>query len=277
MTYDALGPGPLDYLPCRYGTSKLLFRGPKRDLSEPYVAFIGTTETYGKFIDAPFPNLVEEELGISCVNFGQCTAGVDAFAADSFVIKASSDAEITVIQIMGAQNMTNRFYSVHPRRNDRFLSAASILQTIYREVDFAEFNFNRHMLSHLMALSPVRFATVRQELQDAWLARMQFLLSQIKGKTILLWMSAQAPCRWDEDCTGDLGGEPLFITREMVDKIIPNATAYVEVVASSRARAEGVDGMVFSEMDGPAAAEMLGPIAHREVAEALVIAIEQIS
>jgi hypothetical protein len=33
MTYDVLGPGPLDYLPCRYDMSRLLFRGPKRNLN----------------------------------------------------------------------------------------------------------------------------------------------------------------------------------------------------------------------------------------------------
>ena len=46
MTYDALGAGALDYLPCRYGTSKLLFRGPRRPLKEPYIAFLSGTETY---------------------------------------------------------------------------------------------------------------------------------------------------------------------------------------------------------------------------------------
>ncbi|MDC1223540.1 DUF6473 family protein [Ascidiaceihabitans sp.] len=46
MTYDVLGAGNLDYLPCRYGTSKLLFRGPRRPLKEPYIAFLSGTETY---------------------------------------------------------------------------------------------------------------------------------------------------------------------------------------------------------------------------------------
>lgn len=274
MTYDVLGPGPLDYLPCRYGVSKLLFRGPKRDLSGPYVAFVGTTETYGKFIEAPFPMLVEEAIGMNCANFGQITAGVDAFATDPFVVQAASDAELTVIQIMGAQNMTNRFYSVHPRRNDRFVGAASILQTIFREVDFADFHFNKHMLSHLMKVSPDRFATVRQELQDAWLARMQFLLSQIKGKSLLMWFSDHAPGDDDNSRTGDLGTEPLFVTRDMISKVRAFASSYVEVVVSQDAMDEGVNGMIFSEMDSTAASEMLGPTAHREAADALIPAIE---
>ena len=120
MSIDTMGPGALDYLPCRYGSSKLVFRGPRRELGQPFVAFVGSSETYGKFIKEPFPALVEQQLGRACVNFGLLNAGVDAFVHDPFVRNTAAQADVTVVQIMGAQNMTNRFYAVHPRRNDRF-------------------------------------------------------------------------------------------------------------------------------------------------------------
>ncbi len=59
MTYDTLGAGALDYMPCRYDGSKLLFRCPERRLDAPFVAFFGGTATYGKYIKNPFPALVE--------------------------------------------------------------------------------------------------------------------------------------------------------------------------------------------------------------------------
>ena len=64
MAYEKLGHSPLDYMPCRYGASKLLFRGPRRVLEAPYVACLGGTETYGKFIEAPFPALIEAQTGV---------------------------------------------------------------------------------------------------------------------------------------------------------------------------------------------------------------------
>ncbi len=274
MTYIATGPTALDYLPCRYGDSKLLFRGPKRDLTRPYVAFVGTTETYGKFIEKPFPELIEERLGLTCANFGQITAGVDAFVNDPFILKAGSKADVTVVQVMGAHNMSNRFYAVHPRRNDRFLSAAPIMQTIYREVDFSEFHFTKHMLSHLMMLSPERFDIVRQELQNAWMARMQFLLSQIKGKTILLWMSDHPPEEDARHVDDEISKDPLFVSRHMINTVIPHATSYVELVASSNASQSGTNGMVFPDVELQAATRMLGPAAHREAAAALAPVIE---
>lgn len=149
MTYIAMGPGALDYLPCRYGTSKLLFRGPRRKLDRPYIAFVGGTETYGRFIEKPFSKLVEDETGQQCVNFGCMNAGIDVFSRDPYIPMATAGAMITVVQVMGAQNMTNRFYSVHPRRNDRFVAPSDLLKTIYREIDFSEFHFNKHMLTTL--------------------------------------------------------------------------------------------------------------------------------
>ncbi|MGC1503279.1 MAG: DUF6473 family protein [Sulfitobacter sp.] len=269
MTYDVLGAAPLDYLPCRYGASKLLFRGPRRDLSKPYLAFVGATETYGKFIEKPFPALVEEALGVSCANFGQINAGVDAFSADPFVMDAARGAQIAVVQVMGAQNMTNRFYAVHPRRNDRFVSTSPLLRTIYREVDFADFHFNKHMLKRLIEVSPERFKTVRDELQQAWLARMRLMLKRINGKSVLLWFSDHAP-EGSGDNPDDVGRDPLFVTREMMEEIRPLATQMIEVVASAAARAQGTRNMVFDEMDVMAASELLGPMAHQEAADALV-------
>lgn len=271
MSFDTMGLGALDYLPCRYGASRLLFRGPRRDLQAPYVAFVGGTETYGKFIAKPFPSLVEEQLGITCANFGLANAGIDAFAHDPFVPSATAKSQVTVLQVMGAQNMTNRFYTVHPRRNDRFVSASSLLRTIYREVDFADFHYNRHLVTELERVSPERFETVRTELQAAWSARMRLMLKQIVGKSIVLWFSDTGPCSQDAPVQDEaMVGGPLFVTSEMMDEVASLATHVVEVVASPKACASGTDGMVYAEMEAVAAAEMLGPDAHAEAAEALV-------
>ncbi len=270
MTYDALGPGALDYSPCRYGTSKLLFRGPRRHLKSPYLAFIGGSETYGKFIEQPFPARVEAAIGMTCVNFGFPNAGVDVFVDDPFVGRAAAKARITVVQVLGAQNMTNRLYAVHPRRNDRFISATPLLQRIYREVDFADFHFNKHMLGRLLTVSPNRFEAVRAELQQAWLQRMRQMLGQIKGKIILLWMADHAPPAKALLNPQTLGRDPLFITREMIDELAPLVSKVIEVVTSDKAISAGTKGMVFSQLEALAAAEMMGTRAHADAATALV-------
>jgi len=267
MTYENLGQGALDYLPCRYGKSKLLFRGPRRKLEGDYALFIGGTETYGKCIEQPFPALVEQQLGLPCINFGWLNAGVDVFLNDSTVVEAAQAARVTVIQVMGAQNMSNRFYAVHPRRNDRFLKASSLMKQVFREVDFTEFHFTRHMLCTLSRLSPERYAMVVDELRSAWLARMEQLLAKVSGQTVLLWLADHTPD--DDGPDQGLGADPLYVDRDMIERLRPMVTEVVEVSASSKAQALGTEGMIFSQMEAPAASEMLGPMVHTEAAQAL--------
>ncbi len=273
MSFDTLGPGGLDYLPCRYGTSKILFRGPKRSLTGPYVAFFGGTTTYGKYVETPFPALVEQDLPLTCVNFGCVNGGIDLYAGDPMLRDMAIGAKVTVLQVTSPRNMSNRFYKVHPRRNDRFIEASALLRTIYREVDFAEFNFCNHMLQRLHLVSPDRFDAVLDELRTAWLARMRLVLSQIPGKTILLWASDHAP----GDEATDFDADPAFVTRGMLAEIEPLVTRLVSVVASDEARAAGTEGMVFPEMDATSAGTMLGPMAHREIADALLDALKDMT
>jgi hypothetical protein len=63
MTYDALGAGALEYLPCRYGTSKLLFRGPRRSLNKPYLVFLGGTKPTENSLRIRSQNWLNRVLG----------------------------------------------------------------------------------------------------------------------------------------------------------------------------------------------------------------------
>lgn len=270
MSYDVLGAGALNYAPCRYGNSRILFRGPERRLDAPYVSFLGGSETYGKFIKTPFPALVESNLGVNCINFGIPNAGIDVFANEAFLVETALGAEISVVQIVGAHNLANRFYSVHPRRNDRFISASALLSSIYPEVDFSEFHFTRHMLNILYGVSPERFAVVRHELQEAWMARMKLLLRRIRGKAVLLWLADHAPPNQaDSQKNPAENTDPLFVTREMLDRLGTHAKDCVQVVVSAKALAAGTQGMVFSEMEASAAQRLVGPQAHGEAAKLL--------
>ena len=131
MAFDRLSDGSLDYQPCRYGKSKLLFRGPKKRLEAGYVAFLGGTETYGKYVVRPYPEILGGMLGVTSLNLGAVNAGVDTFHDDTTVLGLAREADLRVIQLSGAQYMSNRFYMVHPRRNDRFLRASPALKALY--------------------------------------------------------------------------------------------------------------------------------------------------
>lgn len=271
MDYGFPAGGGIDYQPCRYGASKLLFRGPKRALEGGYVAVLGGTETYGRFLEQPYPARLEALVDRPVVNFGTVNAGVDVFLHDPTVLQACSRAAVTVLQVGGAQNMSNRYYSVHPRRNDRFLRASALLKALYEEVDFTEVNFTRHLLAELEETSAERFALVEEELRSAWVGRMRRLLGQIEGQRVLLWFAGHPPEEPSRDAAE--GDDPLFVDRAMLEAVAPEAEALVEVVVSPKEREAGLRGMTFGEVDEPAVREMLGTLAHERVAERLDAAI----
>ena len=272
MAYSFPGEGALDYFPCRYGTSRLLFRGPRRSLERPYVVFLGGTETYGKYVPNPFPDLVEDEIGFGAVNLACVNAGLDVFLNDDAVLDIARRAEAVVVQVLGAANLTNRYYTVHPRRNDRFIGATPLLKSLYRDVDFTEINFTRHLLRTLQATSAERFEAVADELRNVWMRRMTELLATLPERTVLLWMADHSVALPDR--RADLSRHPILVDADMMATIQPRALRMVTAVTPPTVGMLGLDGMAFPALEAPAAAALPGPTAHREAAKRVAQALE---
>lgn len=274
MAYAFRGAGALDYLPCQYGTSRLIFRGPQCDLKADYLACLGGTMTYGKFIPFPYPSLLEEALDIQVVNLGCVNAGPEVFFQERELTAIASGAKACVVQITGAGNQTNKYYSVHPRRNDRFVAASPLLRALYGSVDFTEISFTRHLLATLQAHSPQSFEVVAQALREAWVVRMKDLLRRLTCPTILLWVAETPPPASGRQA--QILNDPILIDQDMITAIRPLASAYVELIPSAEARREGVEGMAFGPMEAPAAATLPGPAVHYETATLLLPVISQL-
>ena len=273
MAYAYPGAGALDYFLCHYEGSRLLFRGPSRGLEKPFVAVLGASESYGKFVERPYADLVQGRLGLNVVNLSCVNAGVDVYLHEEPITRIAARAEVAVVQVMGAQNISNRFYAVHPRRNDRFLGATPLLRSVYRTVDFTEFSFTRHLLTVLQSTSQERFAMVAAELRLAWVTRMKLLLDRLPKQRILLWMADAPP---PPGATLNLNREPLLVDAEMIAALRPYVTSYLERTPSREARMEWAEGRVCSDLDLPAALALPGQSFHREVSARLTEVLEQI-
>jgi len=249
--------------PCHYGISKLPFRGPRRPTDGRYVAFLGGSETFARFIEKPFPDLTETAIGEVCVNLGCQSAGPDVFLQDTALQSLCHDAAATVIQIVGAANLSNTFYKVHPRRNDRFIAPTAKLLALYPEIDFAEIAFTGHLISRLRTVDEERFGTVRKAMQSTWLRRMKVLIGQSTGPVLILWFGSRAP---DEPSEGqNPAHHPVFVTRTMLEGLRPHVADIIEVVAQRG----DVMGMHFAPLEALAAQDMLGVKAHKAAAKAL--------
>ena len=263
MKTETILGGGVRLEPCSYGLSKLSFRGPRRPTDGRYIAFLGGSETFGKYIPKPFPDLIETAIGEVCVNLGNQSAGPDVFLHDTAIQSLCHDAAATVIQIPPATNLSNPFYKVHPRRNDRFIAPKERLVVLYPELDFAEVAFTGHLISRLRAIDDRRFTVVRNQLCKTWVHRMKALVAKCTGPTFLLWFAARKP--QDTSVGIHPSNHPAFVTRAMVEALRPYVSDIIEVVAK---RGETC-GMVFPPLEALAAQDMLGIDAHKAAAKAL--------
>ncbi len=252
----------LDYFPCRYGASKAVFRGPKRDLTQPYVAVLGGSATFGKYVARPYPALVEQALGRPVANLGGLNAGPDFYLSDPATLDVAARAQVAVVQVTGADALSNPFYSVHSRRNDRFLAATLALRRLFPQVDFTDIHFTRHLLQVLERSDAVAQARVVAVLKRAWLDRMRQLLSRLPTRRVLVWLADAVP---PETAVG-LDPAPAFIDRAMLDALRPEVDAVVIATPSARARSLASLDMTYPETEAAQAACLPGAAVHAEVA-----------
>ena len=217
----------------------------------PHVVALGGTVTPGRHVALPYPALLEGAVGCPVVNLGAPNAGPDHYLADRTALQRAAQASLSIVEAGGADGVTNPFYSVHSRRNDRFLAATPALRHLFPAVDFTEIHYTRHLLSVLRHADPDRFAVVARTLQDTWLVRMQALLSHLPPRRILLLVRRQV-------LAGDPAPGPV-IDRALIAGL---GAELVEVVLP---RPEGPPEGVL-----PDAAD------HRRIASALLPAVRRL-
>ncbi|MFN3937125.1 MAG: DUF6473 family protein [Gemmobacter sp.] len=258
------GAGALDYFPCTYGASRLVFRGPGQRIARRYCVALGGAETFGRFVAEPWPQLLQRASGRQVLNLGCVNVGIDAYLNAPEILAIARRADLRLVQVVGAANLSNRFYTVHGRRNDRFVSETDALRRLFPEIDFTEFNFTRHLVRSLERHDPDRFAEVARHLRQTWVERMQALLDAIGGPAVLLRIGR----------LGAPADEPMLVDPGMIAELAPRVAQVVEMRLPARA-APPTD-MRYGPFEAAAAAAMPGPAEHRQVAEALLPLFETV-
>ncbi|KIT17993.1 DUF6473 family protein [Jannaschia aquimarina] len=253
----------LDYMPWEYHGSQQVFRGPSVDHRRPFVAVLGGSEMVGRHVRQPVPDLLAGALGVQVANVALHNAGPDAYLRDPALMDLVARADLVVLQVMGAANLSNRYYVVHPRRNDRFVRPTHDLRRLYPQVDFTDFAFTRHLLQVLRTRSPKGFQYVARELRRNWIARMTELVEAI-GRPVFLVTVANR-----RGLSGE--AEPLLIDEEMVDNLSPLVEGHEQCEVTSFLDENRLEEMIFSDEEIAAAQNLLPPLAHEEVAKRLVV------
>ena len=241
----------------RFGRSKQIFRGPKPDLGSPYITFIGGSEPFGKFVLEPYPKLVENRIGRTCVNLGTPGAGPGFFLKDPVILEACSRSTKCFIQVMDVAPLSNRMYEVYPRRNMRLRSVSAVLRSLYPQVDFSAFRYVSAMIRNLKEVDSSAYKVVLAEQRSAWLARMLELLQDIETAKTLLWIQPE-------------GGKGLgqSVTEEMVEVLASHVDNVVKV--SVAVREYGGRGLAGLRKD----TGWMTRAVHAEIADAISIELQ---
>ena len=266
MTIHARIDRDVEYNTYRFGRSRQRFRGPKPDLSGSYISFIGGSETFGKFVEHPFPALLEESLDFTCANWGTPGAGPSFFLKDPVVLEACSNSKVCVVSVMGAVAMSNRLYSVFKRRNSRVRTMSAGLRAMFPDLNLEDFRFAHNMLRHMHRDNPSNFKVLEIELREAWIARMRELLDEIETSRVLFWMSERTPEeKTSTDARAAFVTHPAFVDREMLEAVAPMADLVVEYVPQTPSQ----DWASADPKEGLPALPVPGDLMHQQAAQLL--------
>ena len=222
----------------------------------------GGDETYGRFVERPFAAILEDRLDRRCLNLGSLFCGLDALCGDAGLFSLLNGAELCILQAPGVLSQSNHFYRVHPRRNDRVLAPTPDLIDLYPEVDFADVHFVCHLMSMLQGYQDARFEVVAEELRRIWVRKISDLLGRLETPVVLLGL------RVLQD--NDNQRVPVTVTAEMLEAVRPHAADCVEVAAHVSGQSDELEDMLFGTLQQPMAEHMIGPAAHKTIADALV-------
>lgn len=252
------------------------FRGPRADLSRPFLAFIGGAQTFGRFTAEPFAAEVAAKLGMGCLNLGLGGAG-PRYALRPEVLALLNRASAVVVQFCSGRSASCSLFD----------NGAQGRNSGKRLFDGKHMPYEQFFKWVLAKDDPELTARVVAETREDYAYSMRAVAAAITAPKVALWISRRVP-RYQPDWVARFGWMNLFpqlVDDGVVRRVAPAFDAYVECVSqegvpqplwSADAAVEGTyrgpDGRLYNEyyptpqMHHRAAA-MLLPVCARLVAE----------
>lgn len=178
---------PVDFILCQYGNSKNLFRGPKKSCKHSYGVCLGGADTFGGKVPNPFSAMLEREMGMPILNLGAQHSGARFYTEVDAIQEIIENAQVVFVEALSVVNQSNPFYRVHPRRNDRFVTALDPLYDLFPEADFVECHFTKHLITKLITIDAARADIVFRTLQDEWVRNLTIMRARWRAKTVVHW------------------------------------------------------------------------------------------
>lgn len=232
-------------------------RGPKPSLLRgTYFVCIGSAHTFGRYVQDPFPNLVSQNIGVECLNFGVGGAGPLMFKQQA-LNEIINHAKFAVIQIMSGRSMSNSALKSYGGVGlEVQIPGLQFESQNSRETLLTRIGANKHFLesnAHNSLDIPIGFRlhateaykallrnkdenychAIRQETKLRYIVSTISLLKRIHIPKILLYFSNRKPSampRNFKNVRQFLGEFPHFVDQEVINELHPYTDYYIECV-----------------------------------------------
>jgi hypothetical protein len=89
MSFETRNAFAPDHPTVNYPGSSLRFRAPAGDPTQPHVLCLGGTETFGRFVDNPYPGCWPM-IAMPVINMGVAGGGLDVLLNDTAIAEAGN-------------------------------------------------------------------------------------------------------------------------------------------------------------------------------------------
>lgn len=260
--YQNLDKDIIDYK--IYDFQGLKLRGPKLD-NNKYIAFIGASQTFGRYCQEPYPNILGKRLNMGILNFGIGGKGPTYFLRNKTILEAVNKADLVIIQVLSGRSIGNSVFGsmdggMHGIRliDGKRMRSDYIFSELINGIDNR--GLSREFMENLV-----------KEIRGNYVAATIELLEAIQPPKVLLWFSTRTPeykeiygltpyqqftkdfrqifsaileklsngkigffRRYKEAHVDNLLAEfPHLVNREMIEEIKPHCDCYVELVSNT--------------------------------------------
>ena len=217
----------VDYRPFTLDGCPVPFRGPAIDPQaapdRSFFTCLGAAQTYGCFVDHPFPDLLADHLGLSALNLAVGGAGPGFYLQYPALIAAMNRGRFVVVQAMAARH----------EANSRF--AADGYVEYLRDRVRGDSIDTVSAWSRVLEETPDDAPRFVAESQASWLESMRRLRAAITVPVVFLWFSQQKPAApaWPE-LLAEVGRRP---TVELVHRMFGAFPQLVDAAMAKEAAA----------------------------------------
>ena len=203
----------------------LYFRGPMPPSLEKNEFFvcIGAAQTFGRFCEQPFSELISDRLNLPCLNLGYAGAGPSFYLKNDYLLETINKARFIIVQVMSGRSESNSRYVSLTGRNmlTRVSNGTTVMDTeAYKEI------------LRLNSFDSIR--EIVQQTKYSWLRNSTSLLEKITIPKCLFWFSVRNPqYKMNFNNVKSLLSEfPHLIDSSLIDAVKPLADRYVECVSN---------------------------------------------